>query len=264
MTPLEQTMAWLTFGLRGGDAAAAPDRVKAAGRLSPDAALAVYRRAYIARLMESLGETYGAVWRVLGDEGFFALARRYIEAETSTSYNLSDYGAGLPAFLAGAPESGDFPFLSDLARFEWLFREVFHAPAHLPLDPAKLSVLDSGNDIRLTFATSVRLFESERTVYGLWKHRDEPDYRWDPSAVSQPEWLLLCKQRGQVYCYALDAATHATITGMMQAGSLAAGLELAARKYADLDDVAVGRAMQVLLGAEALLDVVTSEKDQRI
>ena len=55
---------------------------------------------------------------VVGDGDFFALCREYIAGHRSSSYNLSDYGRELPAFLAeknGLPE-----FLGELAAFELL------------------------------------------------------------------------------------------------------------------------------------------------
>ena len=46
--------------------------IRPAGRLKTAAsALEVYRRAYVARLTEALGDTYEAVWSVLGDDVFF-------------------------------------------------------------------------------------------------------------------------------------------------------------------------------------------------
>ncbi|MFX5734457.1 DNA-binding domain-containing protein, partial [Acinetobacter baumannii] len=85
-----------------------------------------YRRGYRARLTEALGETYEAVWRVLGDEEFFSATRSFIAEEPSRSYNLSDYGQRFPDFLSARYQQ-EAGFLGHLAHLEWAFKSCFHS-----------------------------------------------------------------------------------------------------------------------------------------
>jgi hypothetical protein len=63
---------------------------------------------------------------------------------SSTSYNLSDYGASFPDFVEGQAFnslnlSSDAPFLGDLARYEWEFKNLFHEKPHAGLDRGVLA-----------------------------------------------------------------------------------------------------------------------------
>ena len=103
--------------------------------MDSNAAVGVYRTGHIVRLTEALGETFEAVWWVAGDEHYFQLAKEFLLAHPSASYNLSDFGISFPNFLDKRQPFSDLPFLADLARFEWLFKEVFHLPPHTGLTP---------------------------------------------------------------------------------------------------------------------------------
>ncbi|MDO8494631.1 MAG: DNA-binding domain-containing protein [Deltaproteobacteria bacterium] len=116
----------------------------------PAAVLKVHREGYFARLTEQLGETYEAVWSVLGDQKFFQLCREYIRKHPSIFYNLSDYGAEFPLFLEKQKEAKKFPFLPDLALFEWGFKEVFHGAEPL-------------------------VFTSEYQILPIWRRRAEKE-----------------------------------------------------------------------------------------
>ncbi|HEX4924641.1 MAG TPA: DNA-binding domain-containing protein, partial [Bdellovibrionales bacterium] len=141
-------------------------RLKPGGRLTLRAALGVYSGGYVARLTEALGETFEAVWWVLGDREFFALAKAFIAGNDSRTYNLSSYGEAFPAYLrhAGPPSA---PFLHDLARFEWLFRESFNEPPPAPFDHAELHLLHERSDVVLKFQKNVRLFSAPYSVYPI-------------------------------------------------------------------------------------------------
>src|SRR5688572_29447575 len=56
------------------------------GSLDVKGALGVYQNGYPARLTEQLGETFEAVWWVLGDEDFLTVCRTYIAENGSQSY----------------------------------------------------------------------------------------------------------------------------------------------------------------------------------
>lgn len=112
--------------------------------------LAIYNRAYFARLMECLAEQFPVLRQTLGDELFGDFALAYLIACPSRSYTLSQLGARFAEYLAetrparGENESSDpaWPeFLVDLARLEWTIGEVFDAEGaenEAPLAPARL------------------------------------------------------------------------------------------------------------------------------
>ncbi|HYC00800.1 MAG TPA: DNA-binding domain-containing protein [Candidatus Limnocylindrales bacterium] len=184
------------------------------GDLDAEGALDVYRRGYRARLTEQLGETYEAVWWVLGDEGFFDVCRRYIAEHPSSSYNLSDYGEGLADFLAAAPESTEMEALPDLARLEWRFKELFHAPEHAHVPVEELAALGDLSSVRLVLGEAVGLIESRFAIGEIFARRKEPPDAAAPFDWRRPQRLLLYKLDGQIYTKELPAGAFAVLEAL--------------------------------------------------
>ena len=182
------------------------------GSLDCAGALAVYRNGYLARLSEQLGETYASVWRVLGDEDFFALCHRYIAGHASSSYNLSDYGHQFAAFLEHEPETVQVPFLPELARFELIVHELFHHPTHVAVETAQLASLGDLEGATMTLGSAVRLVACRYAVYDVFRHRDQaepPDI-----VVERPQSVLLFKQDGEVLAREIDSASFAALEAL--------------------------------------------------
>lgn len=202
--------------------------VTGGGTLSSAEAVDVYRRGYPARLTSALGETFEACWRVLGDEDFFAVCRAYVARTPSRSHDLSDYGETFPGFLgdgtALASLGVDAPYLADLARFEWAFKELFHAAPVPGLSPAALAAA-ARPDSRLLLGAAALLSFPHR-VYGLWK-RD----RKNDAPIAAAEWrgeerLLLYKSGGNpIFARELSAPEHAALSALSAGRTLGEALE---------------------------------------
>jgi hypothetical protein len=195
-----------------GDGALA-GAVTGGGKLSPEGAVAVYRRAYPARLTEALGETYRRCWRVLGDDDFFAACAAFIPTERSSSANLSDYGRGFPEFLEGWDGAVHAPFLGDLARLEWTFKELFHARQHDGLTPAELA-RSASPGARLVFGGATALLTLRHRVHAAWTRELEDDTPLDPESWRGREDLFLYKKDGRVYSRVLTPPETAALTGL--------------------------------------------------
>lgn len=158
----------------------------------------VYRQGYPARLSEALGETYEAVWSVLGDEGFFALCDRYLSAHPSQNYNLSNYGGSVPRFLEADASSTEFPFLPELAAFEWEFHELFHkAPSPVRhRSPEALASIDG--DTRFRLIPALRLFRFSYGVHSIWKKRGGKEQTLESPVLHRSESVILFKSGSQM------------------------------------------------------------------
>jgi hypothetical protein len=201
--------------------------VTGGGRLTAAEAVDVYRRGYPARLTEALGETFEACWRVLGDEDFFAAARDYIARTPSLTHNLSDYGAGFPEFLESRPEAGRAPFLGDLARLEWTYKDLFHARPHESLAPEVLAARARPESV-LYFGGAMRLLSLRHRVYDIWR-RD----RSDDTPLKDSDWhggqrLIFYKRGGNpIYSRELTGPEHAALTGLAAGRTLSDALAAA-------------------------------------
>ena len=198
--------------------------VTGGGKLTSAEAVDVYRGGYPARLTEALGETYETCWRVLGDEAFFAAARDFIARFPSRTHNLSDYGAEFPEFLESLPVAEDAPYLGDLARYAWTFKELFHAKPHRVLDPAVLAAKARPEAV-LRFGAAVRLLALRHRVYSIFRRDLDDDTPIEESAWQGAERLILYKKEGNpIFVRELTAPEHAALTALAAGRPLAEAL----------------------------------------
>jgi putative DNA-binding protein len=201
--------------------------VTGGGELTAAEAVDVYRGGYPARLTEALGETYETCWRVLGDEGFFAAAKGFLERFPSRTHNLSDYGEEFPEFLESLPVAADAPYLGDLARFAWTFKELFHAKPHAGLAPAVLAAKARPESV-LRLGAAVRLLSLRHSVYGIYRRDLE-----DEAPIHERDWkgeqrLILYKKEGNpIFVRELAAPEHAALKALAEGRPLADALESA-------------------------------------
>ncbi len=135
--------------------------------------LAIYANMYLWRQVDALREDFPKLVAVLGDEGFYALAERYVREHPSEHPSLSKLGRRVADYLVRHPAGRSD--LSDLARLEWARAEAFEAE-DVPLagidslravDPAELP------EVRVAFAPAVRLLHLDHNVPPLWRAIEE-------------------------------------------------------------------------------------------
>jgi hypothetical protein len=147
--------------------------------VAPALGLSAYAGGYPVRLCEALADTFEAVARFAGEEGFAALAARYTAACPPACYNLNDVGRSLPAFLRADPLARALPFLPDLAELEWKIARAFHAELQPPADTTGLGALRADEWSRVTLA----LQPGVATVVSRWPLRTLWEARGDARAA---------------------------------------------------------------------------------
>ncbi len=219
------------------------DEIAPAGTLTPAASAEVYRTAYTSRLTEALGETFEAVWRVLGDENFFDVCRKYIAGHDSSSPNLSDYGSSFPSFTSES--FPDFPFLSDLAHFEWEWKDAFHAP-ECAFRASDLETDDPGSLI-LEFVPSFRIFSSPYAILTLWEHRE--DEAEDGSGIdwAGPEYFYVVRHRFTMMSHRLTAEEFGLVSALCSGTALGPAVE-----EASMSELEVGTLFRHLVESGAV------------
>jgi hypothetical protein len=105
--------------------------------LPADERLAIYNRAYFARLLECLRAEFPVLVHAIGDDAFDEFAIAYLQRYPSQSYTLGRLAANFTRYLAetrpddegAAGSAAGWPdFIIDLATLEWTFSEVFDGP----------------------------------------------------------------------------------------------------------------------------------------
>lgn len=97
------------------------------GKLSPEKRLYIYQHAYRARLRDILTEDFPVLHSMLGDEAFYELGNRYIDAYPSTHPSLRFFGQHLEELVSAEAPYRSQKIIAEMARFEWIFHDVFDA-----------------------------------------------------------------------------------------------------------------------------------------
>ncbi|GJL65646.1 MAG: hypothetical protein NPIRA05_06170 [Nitrospirales bacterium] len=210
-------------------------------------ALEVYRRGHRVRLTEALGDTYEGVWWVAGDEEFFRMAKAFIQSHPSRTYNLSSYGEEFANFLETTRPFPDLPFLPDLARFEWTFKNIFHMPQHEPVSQETIQAMTQQGNIQFQFGPSVHLFSSPYTIYDIWKLRGTCHNQQPPTDWNHGQHLLLYKKHRQVFVNTLQEVEHGILEQLLKGRLLEESLNETMIQYPDIRQTEISQLFQVMV-----------------
>ncbi|PIE45373.1 MAG: hypothetical protein CSA45_03285 [Gammaproteobacteria bacterium] len=90
--------------------------------------MAIYRDAYAMRLIDILYGDFPTLYEVLGTDVFVDMAKAYLKKYPSTSFTVRHFGQHLAKFLNEEIPYCRYPYLWQLADFEWAKGTVFDAP----------------------------------------------------------------------------------------------------------------------------------------
>lgn len=151
---------------------AVPAGLKTRPGAVPAHRLDVYRNNVVLSLLEALATTFPVTRKLVGDEFFREMGRRFIRRHPPTSPRLSEFGEMLPAFIADFVAAASVPYLADVARLEFLRVQAFHAADAEPVPAIDFQALLASPDelanLRITLHPSCRWFASRHAVVSLW------------------------------------------------------------------------------------------------
>lgn len=204
---LRELQAWMQAAithprgvLAATDAPTIDKTIEPSAQQNSLARLAIYQRAYFARLVEVMRECFPALVQALEQATFDALALAYLEQHPPRTYTLNRLADAFVDFLRttrpardtdGAPDWADF--IIDLARLETAIEEVFDGPGNEDEPPPDLNLLQTaGGDLRLQLAPCVRLLELAfplNDYYSAFRRSELP-----PIPPPAPTWLALYRR----------------------------------------------------------------------
>lgn len=229
MRSLADVQAEFAAALLDPDAGVPPSIAGPGGRPAPRR-FAVYRNNVIAGLMNALGSSYPAIRRIVGEEFFRAMARRYVLAEPPRSPVLMDYGASFADFIAVFGPASSLPYLPDVARIERAWREAYHAADAAPLAAEAMALIPTEKLGEATFGLhpSLRVIRSSYPALRIWRMNatDEPVA---PVDLSIPEDTMIVRPEADVDVRLMPPG------GAVFVLALAAGEPLAAAADAAID-----------------------------
>lgn len=132
---------------------------------------AIYRHSLIERSTTTLRGAYPVLHRLVGPGFFGNMARNYVYAYPSSSYDLDELGRHLGGFVADLPEAAGRPYLADVARLEWAVHETLRAPDAAPLGLDALASVppERYDGVKLVPHPTARLVASPFPVLRIWE-----------------------------------------------------------------------------------------------
>ena len=197
--------------------------------------LAVYQEGYVARYVESMEESFPAIRHILGHDVFCGLVSDYAKKYPSQNPNLNSAGASFCDFLKVSPEAKPWPFLPDLARFEWGVMQAFHAFEKKPLPASVLSSvsLEGLADAKIFFQPSVHLIASAWPVLDIWHSRKNPVKEISIDLVNRPQTVLIFRQELDVHCELIETTQYEVFSRLLNGQTLGEIFEEIAETVSD-------------------------------
>jgi hypothetical protein len=167
--------------------------VSASGRAAPALQISVYSHAYRTRLLEVMSKDFSACHQAIGDDDFAALVAAYIEAHPSRYFNIRDFGAHFAEFIARHSVHETWPWLTQLAGFEWTLNSAFDAADAPVLTEQSLAQIEPASWPQLRFTThpSLQVVHVTWNIAEMWKSlkSETPDsVQVSPQPTSS--WLI--------------------------------------------------------------------------
>ena len=170
-----------------------PDFIIDTSKASSAERFKVYTDAYRLRLIDALGADYPALNDYLGDDGFDALGRAYIDASPSDQFSVRWFGRHLPSFLGETTPYAKQPLLKELAIFEWALSEAFDASESTLTDYNRLAAIEPTDwpSLKLRFHPSLRRINLNCNAPQVWQASNQKEPL--PSFTTSPEsqaWIV--------------------------------------------------------------------------
>lgn len=153
------------------------------GKLKADEVMFIYHNDYHARLQSVFNENFKSIWKILGDDLFFEISRKYRDNYPSAFFDLGLYGDQFSIFLKDQDVSNEFPFLSDLADLEYYFQIYFHNPIPVPASDSEIMGFQEDENLTFIFSESIKIYESDYPILELWEI-----HRFPEKTLDQIDW----------------------------------------------------------------------------
>lgn len=202
---------------------------------------------------KALAASYPVIERLVGDDCFRGIARKYMLDYPSVSGDLQNFGASFPGLLFELYAETEFAYLPDVAALEWAMEEVQLEQEMTPLDLAALEEVDPANypALRFTRSKSARLVVSRFPILSIWRS-NQPGADTSVNLDSGSEHVVISRSASDVALVPISAFS-ANLASQLGIG---ATLEAALESLADTADedgaLAIGEALKELTRARLL------------
>lgn len=193
--------------------------------------LNIYHNAYRSRLLEVLQSAFERTWLYLADEAFNTLCTRYIDAHSSHSANLRDYGGDFPQFLHQTLPTD--PEVAELATMDWRLQSAFDAANADLLTNEHLAHVDETlwETLGFVFHPSASLALFEWNTLDIWHALNQGESPPIAQRLEMPLGHLFWRFEQRGYFRSLDEHEYAALKRLIEGFSFACVCEELALNY---------------------------------
>jgi Putative DNA-binding domain len=188
--------------------------------------------------IEVLVARFPVIRRLVGDESFRAMARRFIVSEPPRSPTLLHYGEMFPRFLRGLGGGASIEYVANIAELEMVRGKACHAADARPVGAQAFSSLraDKHNGVRVVLHPSVFLVASRFPIVTIWNNNQSDDEsamieRW------RAESALVARPFLDVEVQCLPAGGHAFVSTLAEGHTMATAVAAGKAVTPDFDIV---------------------------
>jgi hypothetical protein len=217
----------------------------------PLANLDVYRNNGASQFSGVLGISFPVLKRRVGDDYFRQLAHHYRQSHPSRSGDLQWLGREFAQFLDAHLGGGEYAWLADLARLEWL-RELASISEVWPaLAPDSLSRFrpEQLGELKFTLQPSLKLLSSPYPVFSVWLANQTAIETPVDQYLGPEVGMVLGRDEGVLVCR-LETGLFSYLSGLVQGWTLGEAMSRAA-----LDEAGLLRALKFLFAEELVCGV---------
>lgn len=210
----------------------------AADCVAPDRRFNIYRNNYRSTLSRALAQIYPVIKDLVGGEFFDCLAKRYTAEHPSIHGNLHEFGDVFAHYISRLESVAHLPYLADVARLEWAYHCVFHAPASKPFDSDFFEDLSEREfyEMRFVLGPSCRLIRSPFPVFEIWRmHQHEIDTDVALDFDRGPDTVLVVRQHAEVELQRINAECAVFLEILLSGEALRMALDSVMSAAPDID-----------------------------
>jgi hypothetical protein len=113
----------------------------------------IYRNNLFENAARALAITFPTVESLMGRKAFRFLVAKLLQTESKTHFDWGEYGVGFPAVIAEQEDLIEFPYLSEVAEYDWLVHQT-QRDADIFANPTSFALLQEQDLSTLSFVTS--------------------------------------------------------------------------------------------------------------
>ena len=216
--------------------------------------LAAYQNNLRLAWRNALAATFPVMVQLIGEDGFTLSARDYAQAYPSQSGDLNEFGQYFPQFIADYEPLAVYPYLSDVARLEWLWHGAHYAANHTSLRVEDLMAHGTEDwlSAQVRFAPSACLFEANHAAVSIWlAHQAQADLA--SLQVGQREFAIVSRPVWRVEARLIDEAAFVFLQALHSGATFEQAFAMVDEMNLSLDVVAL---LPVLIDAGIWCDIV--------